>query len=77
MRYVAVLVTLGAALAVSAPAAFACGDKVDCTIPFRSAQTAGPVRVVAQQAHADAVQMVGPTAPKPWWVEMRDQNFAH
>jgi hypothetical protein len=76
MRYMLALVTLGAALAVSAPAALACGDKVDCSIPLRPAQAVGPIHMVVHQppAPAASVTPTGPTVPTPWWIEMRDQN---
>jgi hypothetical protein len=77
MRHILGVLTLGAALALSAPAAFAYGDNVDYPGPgLRQNVTVADTQsqVSSETGSAESTVGAGPSAPQPWWVEFHDQN---
>jgi hypothetical protein len=72
MRHILAVLTLGAALAASAPAAFAYGDNVDYPgAGLRQNVTATDI----QPQVTDSFVVAGSVETTPYWIELRDQNM--
>ncbi len=71
MRQILVALTLGATLALGAPAAFAYGDRVDYVGPLNPATPA----VVAPASTQNSGVIAGPAMSQPWWTETHYDNF--
>lgn len=72
MRHILAVLTLGAALATAAPAAFAYGDNVD--YPGAGLQQSATVTEIRPQV-TDSFVVAGSVDATPYWIELRDQNM--
>jgi hypothetical protein len=72
MRHILAVLTLGATLALTAPAAFAYGDKVDYPGPGLGQNVA--VTDIQPQAKNSFVA-AGSVETNHYWIEMRGQNI--
>jgi len=72
MRHILAVLTLGAALATTAPAAFAYGDNVDYPgVGLKQTVTATDI----QPQVTDSFVVAGSVKTTPYWIELRDQNM--